>query len=115
MKTKILEILKERGETNLTDFRELIPESVGEFIMYLPMKDQYNQNVIITNLVSQSFIMAWNELVIDEKIVDWKAVELLVYLFDNSPIISGIPIATLQRVRRGKKACFLPTSLMLVK
>jgi hypothetical protein len=114
MKTKILELLKSKGQINLTDFRMLIPESKGDLAMYLPMKEGYNQNVLISNLVTVEFIEAWNQLVITEMIVDWIPVDIFEYLFCNSPIIV-MPLATMRKALKSQKHCFLPTALKLKK
>ncbi len=46
MKKKILKLLKERREINITEFHTFIPESKGEYAIYMPVKDNINPNIL---------------------------------------------------------------------
>jgi len=86
MKQKILELLKEKREINITDFHKLIPQSKGEYAIYMPVKKGINPNILWMAKLTQDFIKAFNELLIEEKLIEWKPVSIVSYLFDGSPI-----------------------------
>ena len=112
MKDRIIEILKERGEVNLTHFFHLIPETKGEYEMYLPVIAGVNPNILLISGVSQEFITAYNQLVIEQKIVEWNPVDIHNYFFDGSPIYE-MPIAK-KRHAKTQTRVWLPTSLKLI-
>lgn len=112
MKQKILEILKERKQVNITEFHNLIPESKGEFSMYMPVKPGNNPNILWMGGINKEFTQAINKLMVDEKLIDWEPVHLIIYLWAGSPIYANIPIATKRRAK-GKKRCWMPIILKL--
>lgn len=112
MKDRIIEILKERGETNLTLFLHLMPECQGEYAIYLPLKEGMNPNILLLSGVKQEFIKAYSELLVDDKIAEWKPVSLLDYFFDCSPYYK-MELCRPRHVKT-KKHVWLPTSLKLI-
>jgi hypothetical protein len=113
MKEKIIKILKERGEINITDFYNLIPEIKGDYAMYMPVKKGYNENILWIAGVSQEFIKAINQLMIIEKIIEWESVNVMFFIWDGSPIYS-MEIATSKNLKN-KKEYWLPIKLKLSK
>jgi hypothetical protein len=114
MKEKIIKILKERGEINITDFYNLIPEIKGDYAMYMPVKKGYNENILWIAGVSQEFIKAINQLMIIEKIIEWEPVNVMFFVFDGSPIYD-MDIATYNKILKNKKEYWLPIKLKLSK
>jgi hypothetical protein len=112
MYQKILEILKERKRVNITEFHNLIPESKGEFSMYMPVNPGNNPNILWMGGINNEFTQAINKLMVDEKLIDWEPVDLMIYLWDGSPIYANIPIVTMRRAK-GKKPCWMPIVLKL--
>ena len=111
MKEKLLKLLKERKEINLTDLPIIMPEIIGVFSMYIPVKSGYNPNILLLQNVNQDFIIAFNELQ-SEKIVEFKLVDIMVFIFDNSPIYT-IDLCN-KKLAKTQKHCWQPTQLILI-
>jgi len=111
MKQKILELLKERREINITDFHSFIPESKGEYAMYMPVKPGLNQNILWMAELTQDFIKAFNELMIDEKLIEWKPTDIMCYMFDGSPIYN-MKLCEKKYIKKQVK-CWLPIVITL--
>jgi hypothetical protein len=114
MKEELRAVLKEKGEIYLQDICRYIPEAKGEFAMYMPTLPGYNKNVIWCINVCNDFIHAFNDLMIDEDILDWKAVNIAEVLLDNATIISGVELCNMRRIK-GKKDCWMPIKIFLKK
>ena len=112
MKQKILELLKERKEINLTDLNELLPDIKGEFSMYLPVKDGYNNNILLLQNVSKEFIEIFNYLQ-QNKIIELKPVNIMCYLFDGSPCYKAILFNN--KIAKKQTYCWQPTTITLIK
>jgi hypothetical protein len=113
MKTKILALLKERGEINITEFRTLIPESKGEYSIYMPVKPSFNPNVLWMGLVTQEFIKCFNELLIVKELIDWNPKDILSYMIDNSPIYN-VKLFKKEDFKK-QTECWLPIVIFLKK
>jgi hypothetical protein len=111
MKQKILELLKERREINITDFHTFIPESKGEYSIYMSVKPDINPNILWMAGVTQDFIKAFNELLIDEKLIDWKPVDIMCYMFDGSPIYNTKLCE--KKYLKKQTECWLPIAITL--
>jgi len=112
LKVLILDLLKKNGKINITDFHNLIPESKGDYAMYMPVIPGVNPNILWMAGVSQDFIKAFNELLIDEKQIEWKASDLMYYMFDGSPIYSDIKLCKKSYIKKQTK-CWLPIVIAL--
>lgn len=106
MRDKLIEILKDRDNIPITTILEMIPESKGEFAMFMPMQKGCNENVFIAAKVSQDFIHLWNEFE-QNKYLAWMPCGIMEYLFENANIYRS-KIATVAMVKRGKKECWMP-------
>jgi hypothetical protein len=107
MKQKILELLKERGKINITDFHTFIPELKGEYAMYMPVKQGLNPNILWIANVNQEFIKAFNELLIDEKIIKWEPADIWCYMYDGSPIYTNMKLCEKKHIKKSVE-CWLP-------
>jgi len=114
MKQKILELLKERHEINITDFHTLIPESKGEYAMYMPVRSGLNPNILWMSRVSQDFIKVFNELMIEEGLIEWKPSNILRFMLDGSPIYSSIRLCKTRYIKK-ETECWLPIVIILNK
>ena len=114
MKNKLIELLKDRQQINITELPKLIPEIKGEYSMYMPVKKGFNPNILWLAGVSQDFIKVFNSLLIKEKKIEWKPSNLMVFVFDQSPIYSNISIAD-RKLAKTKKECWLPIAIKLKK
>lgn len=106
MRNKLIEILKNRNNIPLTSILEMIPESKGEYAMFMPMEKGCNENVFIAVKVSQEFIHLWNEFE-QNKYIDWMPCGIIDFMFENAPIYNA-KLATVAMVKRGKKECWMP-------
>ena len=106
MKQKILELLKEKHEINMTDFHKFIPEIKGEYAMFMPVNPGINPNILWLSSVTQDFILAFNQLLIDEKLIDWRPTDIKCYIFDNSPIYD-MKLCQRKDIKKQNK-CWLP-------
>ena len=113
MKQKILELLKEHREINSTDFTNLIPESKGEYTIYMPVREGINPNIVWMYGVTKQFIKDLNELMIDEKLIDWKSVDVMIFVFDGSPIYT-MKICD-KKCLHHQNECWLPVVITLKK
>jgi hypothetical protein len=108
IKDAMISILEtKKDEIAITDFPELIPDIKGEYAIYMSVKEGYNPNVLWLLSVSQDFIIAFNQLLIDEKKIDWRPCHLYEYLFVGSPIYTNLKPAT-KRLMKGKSECWMP-------
>lgn len=112
IRERILEILKERDKINITDFHNLIPESKGEYAMYMPVKGDANPNIILMSGVSMRFINAFNELIMNQ--ITFEVGDIYCFMFDGSPLYGGYPLCK-KRNLKGKKECWLPIVIKLKK
>ncbi len=99
MKKKLIKILKEKGEVNATDLHFLIPESKGDYAMYLPVPDGYNKKTLILSGVNMKFVKAFNEVSV-AKHIEIKESNILNFIWDNSPIYSNIPLMSKPYVKK---------------
>ena len=114
MKTKLIKLLSERKEIYFIELPELMPEIKGEFSIYMPVKKGINPNILWLGGVTQDFIKVFNELLIEEKTIDWKPQNIFLLLVDGKPIYGNIPIVEPKMIK-GKKECWLPMSIMLAE
>ncbi len=112
MKQKLIELLQQKESIFLTDLYKLMPEINGEYAIYMPMKEGYNPNIVWCINVSQEFIKVFNELLIDDKTIDWNPEEIWSLIFENAAIMSNIPLAK-PNLLKTKKECWLPISIKL--
>lgn len=112
IKDRIVEILKERGEVNLTHFFHLIPEIKGEYEMYAPLKEPYNPNIMLISGVSQEFIQAFSDLN-QAKEIEVTPVDIMIFMFDGSPIYHMKLFQ--KRHFKTKTVCWQPVSISLSK
>lgn len=110
MKDKIIELLKEHNEINLTDFKNLIPECSGIYAMYMPVVKGYNKNILLIDKVSKEFIETFNYLR-DNKIIEILPANIMTYLFDNSPIYN-LPLVDSKNNRK-QTHCWQPTKIKI--
>lgn len=111
MKDKLLSLIDEMGEVYFTDLPELLPECVGEYAIHAQLKEGYNPNVLLLNGVSQDFIEVFNDLVQQQRVLEIDPRGALVAILDGCPMYGGIPVATMAKVKKGKKLCWLPVVL----
>lgn len=114
METKIIEILKERRELNITELPEIMPEIKGDYSMYMPVKEGFNPNILWLSGVTQDFIKAFNSLLIEKKIIKWEPRDLLLFIYDGSPIYTNIPMAE-NKLSKKDKECWLPICIKLAE
>ena len=112
MKKKLLKLLAERKEIYFTELPELMPEIKGEYSIYMPVNKGINPNILWLAGVTQDFIKVFNELLIEDKSIDWKPQNIFLLLVDGKPIYGGMPIAEPKMIK-SKKECWLPMSIML--
>lgn len=106
MKEKLLQIIANWGDVCITSLPQMMPEIKGEYAMYTPMKDGYNPNVLMLHGVSQDFIKVFNDLE-QNKIIEKIPTTLMIVMIDGGGIYD-LPIATVSRVKKSKKECWIP-------
>ena len=114
MKKKIIEILKEKGEMNITDLHTLMPEINGDYAIRVGVKEGVNPNMVWINGVTLEFAEAFQSLMYEEKKIDWRPVEKWEYLVCGSPYYPDLPIATPKRAK-GNKPCWMLIAIKLIK
>ena len=112
MKQKILELLKKRREINLTEFHNLIPESNGKYAMFMPTKPGFNPNILWMAEVTSDFIKAFNELLINEKLIEFKPAHIMCYFFDGSPIYADMKLFEDKHMKK-QTECWMPIVVTL--
>lgn len=80
--------------------------------MFLPTKENYNKNILICANVSENFILAYNDLISDNKI-KLKDESIAEFLLAGSPYYPELKVANKDNIKTQEKI-FLPTSLNLV-
>jgi len=113
MKQKLLNILKERGEINITDLHDLIPEINGQYTAFMPTKPGLNPNIIWMTGIKNEFIKVLNDLMIVERKIQWVPVNVWDYSFSNSRLYNK-KIAD-PKYLKTKTECWLPIKLILSK
>ncbi|MEN8122927.1 MAG: hypothetical protein ABFS35_21485 [Bacteroidota bacterium] len=91
MKTKLLDLLKERNEIYLMELPRLLPEIKGDYSIYMTVKEGFNPNILWKSNVSQEFIKLLNELLIKDEVISWQPVPLFEGILDNIPFIANVP------------------------
>jgi len=112
MKQKVLDLLKERHEINITEFPKLIPEAKGKYSIFMPVKQGINPNILWVNGVTEEFIDVFNELLIDKRLIEWKPSNILMYIADNSPIYTEIDLFKKKYLKK-QIDCWLPITIIL--
>ena len=109
MKSKLLELLKEKKEIHLTKLPIYLPEIKGEFSMCLPTKE-YNKNVLLLSGVSEKFISVYNELLKDG-IIELKESTIVDVIFEHS-IIYDLPLLGENNIKT-QEECWQPTKIVI--
>jgi hypothetical protein len=112
METKLLKLLIDKGEINITDLFHLMPEIEGEFSIFMPAHEGINPNILWIGGVNEEFCKLFRKLLNYEKVIDWKYVDIIDYIIDGSPCYT-LPIANKKSIKN-KKYCWLPISIKLV-
>ena len=113
MKTKLIDLLTEQKEIYFTELPHLMPEIKGKYAMYMPVKEGVNPNILWLAGVTQEFIDIFNELFNKEKKIDIEVRGIFLFLADQKPIYTHVPIAKPKSLN-GKKECWLPIIIKLV-
>ena len=114
MKNKLIELLKDRQQINITELPKLIPEIKGEYSIYMPAKKGLNPNILWLAGVSQDFIKVFNSLLTDEKKIEWEPRGVMFFILDGSPIYTNIPMADSKLIEK-ETECWLPICIKLNK
>ncbi len=115
MKEKLLKLLTERKEIYFLDLPDLMPEIKGEYSIYMPVKKGANPNILWLANTTQAFIKVFNELLIEEKIIEWKMPQsMATLLIEGKPVYGGIPLAN-NKLVKSNKHCWAPIIIMFNK
>ena len=114
MKNEIVKYLKENGPTIGSLLPKVIKGAEGDFCMNMSVKPGLNKNIIWFWGVSLEFHEAFNALLIDEKIIDWRPVTFFEVAAEGAPLIVGVPIVT-KALMKGKKECWMPIEIFIKK
>ncbi len=112
MKEKLLKLLGERGKIYLIELPSLMPEINGEYSIYMSVKEGLNPNILWLGGVTQDFIKLFNELLIEERSIEWNPENIFVLMFDGMPIYKNIALGDPKMIKT-KEECWLPISIAL--
>jgi hypothetical protein len=112
MEKKLLKILENKGSIYFTEITKLMPETKGEYAIFMPVKEGVNPNIVWVYGVKQSFIKVFNKLLVQDKIINWNPESLFFLINDCKPIYKNVAVIN-KRLIKSKKECWMPISIKL--
>jgi len=113
LRDRIIQHLKDNGKTYLLDLYDDFPEINGKFSIFMPTKENYNNNVLWMPLVTSEFIDVFSELIKNNKYIFWEPTDIMELMFDAKGIVSGVPLVTKKLFKKSQKQCWMPISIWL--